>query len=86
MKIITMQNKWTKNKGKLVKTFQFKDFKEALRFINFVGATADSLNHHPKIINIYNSVTLELWTHDQDAITVLDYQLADEIDRKIENL
>jgi 4a-hydroxytetrahydrobiopterin dehydratase len=78
-----MQNKWIQNSGKLVKTFQFKDFKEALKFINSVGQKAESMNHHPKMINIYNSVTLELWTHDQTAMTDLDFQLADEIDRQI---
>tara|TARA_B100001248_G_C27354614_1_gene443131 strand:- start:531 stop:770 length:240 start_codon:yes stop_codon:yes gene_type:complete len=75
-----MENKWVQNQGKLVKTFQFKDFKEALSFINKVGEKAESMNHHPKIVNIYNSVTIELWTHDQNAVTELDFQLADEID------
>tara|TARA_B100000886_G_scaffold316469_1_gene255129 strand:- start:303 stop:542 length:240 start_codon:yes stop_codon:yes gene_type:complete len=75
-----MENKWVQNQGKLVKTFQFKDFKEALSFINKVGEKAESMNHHPKIVNIYNSVTIELWTHDQNAVTELDFQLADKID------
>ena len=42
-----MENKWIQKKDKLVKTFQFKDFKEALSFINKVGEKAESLNHHP---------------------------------------
>ena len=78
-----MQNQWEQNSGKLIKTFQFKDFKEALKFINNVGKIAESMNHHPKIINIYNRVVLELWTHDQNAISELDFQLAEEIDRQI---
>ena len=78
-----MQNKWIQKSGKLVKTFQFIDFKEALIFINRVGQKAELLNHHPKIINVYNSVTIELWTHDQNAITNLDFKLADEIDLEI---
>lgn len=78
-----MQNQWEQNSGKLIKTFQFKDFKEALKFINKVGKIAESMNHHPKIINIYNRVVLELWTHDQNAISELDFQLAEEIDRQI---
>lgn len=78
-----MQNKWEQNSSKLVKTFQFQDFKEALKFINTVGQIAESMNHHPKIINLYNTVSLELWTHDQNAISDLDFQLADEIDRQI---
>ena len=78
-----MQNQWEQNSSKLIKTFQFKDFKEALKFINNVGKIAESMNHHPKIINIYNRVVLELWTHDQNAISQLDFQLAEEIDRQI---
>jgi 4a-hydroxytetrahydrobiopterin dehydratase len=78
-----MQNQWEQNSSKLIKTFQFKDFKEALKFINNVGKIAESMNHHPKIINIYNRVVLELWTHDQNAISELDFQLAEEIDRQI---
>ena len=78
-----MENKWIQKKGKLVKTFQFKDFKEALSFINKVGEKAESLNHHPKIVNTYNTVKIELWTHDQNAITELDFKLADEIDLQL---
>ena len=79
-----MHNEWTQNSGKLVKIFKFKDFKEALKFINTVGQIAESMNHHPNIINLYNIVTLKLWTHDQNAISKLDFQLAEEIDRQIE--
>ena len=79
-----MEKNWVQNQGKLVKTFQFKDFKEALSFINRVGEKAESLNHHPKIVNIYNTVTIELWTHDQNAITELDFQMADDIDLQLE--
>ncbi len=81
-----MQNKWEQNSSKLVKTFQFQDFKEALKFINTVGQIAESMNHHPKIINLYNTVSLELWTHDQNAISDLDFQLADKIDRQIQQI
>ena len=78
-----MQNNWEQIPGKLVKTFQFKDFEEALKFINSVGQIAESMNHHPKIVNLYNTVTIELWTHDQKAITDMDFKLADEIDRRM---
>ena len=47
-----MHNEWTQNSGKLVKTFKFKDFKEALKFINTVGQIAESMNHHPNIMEI----------------------------------
>ena len=78
-----MQKNWEQIPGKLVKTFQFKDFEEALKFINSVVQIAESMNHHPKIVNLYNTVTIELWTHDQNAITDMDFKLADEIDRRM---
>ena len=75
-----MNNNWKEVDGKLVKEFKFKDFKEALLFINKVGDHVESINHHPKIINVYNSVIIELWTHDKDAITDLDYALSGLVD------
>ena len=77
-----MKNKWEQDSGKLVKNFRFQNFKEALKFINNVGEIAESMNHHPKIINIYNTVRLELWTHDHNTISDLDFQLADKIDHQ----
>ena len=80
IKNLKMDNNWKEISGKLVKEFKFKDFKEALLFINKVGDQAESINHHPKIINVYSSVIIELWTHDKDAITDLDYALSGLID------
>ena len=75
-----MKNNWNEINGKLTKEFKFKNFKEALVFINKVGEHAESINHHPKIINVYSSVIIELWTHDKDAITELDHALSGLID------
>ena len=72
--------KWIKFEGKLVKSFKFKDFDNAIEFINNVALVSKQLNHHPKIINIYNVVDIELWTHDSNSITDLDYKFAKEID------
>ena len=63
------------------KTFQFKDYKEALDFINKVGQISESINHHPEIINVYNKVTLKLKTHDKNQITDLDYKMAEKVDQ-----
>jgi len=71
---------WIKSEDKLVKSFKFKNFDNAIDFINNVAVISKKLNHHPKIINIYNVVDIELWTHDSNSITDLDYKLAKEID------
>lgn len=81
-----MKKKWDIKADKLIKSFEFKDFIQALKFINTVGPVAESMKHHPKIINMYNTVTFELWTHDQNTITGLDYDLAEAIDKLFENV
>ena len=69
----------TKN-NKLIKEFIFKDFNEALDFINKIANEAESLNHHPTIINTYSSVIIELWTHSENKVTELDHLLKEKID------
>jgi len=71
---------WNEIEGFLQKSFQFKDFKEALDFINKVGMISESMNHHPEIINNYNKVHLKLKTHDKNQITELDHQMAKKVD------
>ncbi|MGY8944304.1 MAG: 4a-hydroxytetrahydrobiopterin dehydratase [Flavobacteriales bacterium] len=75
-----MAETWQTQSGRLIILFVFKDFKESLSFINAVGKISENLNHHPKIINEYNKVDIELWTHDKNEITDLDHKLAAEID------
>jgi 4a-hydroxytetrahydrobiopterin dehydratase len=72
---------WNTENNKLVKEFKFNDFVEALAFIVRVGELAESSNHHPKIINEYNKVRLELCTHSEGHIvTSKDWELANAID------
>ena len=72
---------WQISENRLQKSFKFKDFNQALSFINQVGEIAEKLNHHPKITNVYNLVELELWTHTKNDVTKLDHKLAEEIDK-----
>ncbi|MCI5056000.1 MAG: 4a-hydroxytetrahydrobiopterin dehydratase [Flavobacteriales bacterium] len=63
--------------GWLVGEFKFKNFLEALRFVNSVGEVAEDLNHHPNIeLHSYNQVRISSVTHDTDnTITDSDYEL-----------
>ena len=72
---------WKISENRLRKSFKFKDFNQAISFINQVGEIAEMLNHHPKITNVYNLVELELWTHTKNDVTKLDHELAEEIDK-----
>ena len=78
-----MNKNWPIIKNRLYKQFSFENFPEALAFINNIGQIAEKMNHHPKITNVYNQVEIELWTHDTNSITDLDYQLAAAIDNLI---
>lgn len=48
---------------KLRRTFQFKDFAEALDFTNRVGRLAEDEGHHPRLITEWGRVTVDWWTH-----------------------
>ncbi len=62
--------------GELVRTFQFKDFRAALGFVNQVGELAEAAGHHPDIDIRYNRVRLALTTHDAGGLTAKDFDLA----------
>jgi ribonuclease HI/pterin-4a-carbinolamine dehydratase len=71
---------WQNQNGKLYQKFVFKDFKQAVVFMNKVADIAEELGHHPKIHNNYNTVELWLSTHDAgDVVTEKDQELADRI-------
>jgi len=73
---------WEEKNKKLTKTYVFKDFNQALEFVNKIGKLAENKQHHPDIlIHGYNKVTLTLSTHDKGCITEKDHELAKEIDK-----
>lgn len=71
---------WTKAGSAIEKTFRHKDFKEAIRFLNAVAETAESLRHHPDIEIHYSKVTLRLWTHSEGGVTEKAIEAAKKFD------
>ncbi len=72
---------WTVDGNALAKTFTFDDFREAMGAMVRIGFEAETLNHHPELRNVYNTVAVRLTTHDaDDSITDSDVQLARRID------
>jgi len=65
---------------KLRRQFTFKDFREAMTFVNKVADIAEEEQHHPDIIISYNKVTIELWTHAIAGLSENDFILASKID------
>lgn len=71
---------WTYENGSIVKTFVFKDFKEAFAKMTLIAFEAEGLNHHPDWENVYNRLTIRLNTHDVGGITQNDFDLAERIE------
>ncbi|HYE02055.1 MAG TPA: 4a-hydroxytetrahydrobiopterin dehydratase [Phycisphaerales bacterium] len=71
---------WSEAGGALQRTYQFRNFAEAMAFVNKVAAAAERSNHHPDILVRYNKVTLTLSTHDAGGITLKDFELAGVVD------
>jgi 4a-hydroxytetrahydrobiopterin dehydratase len=67
---------WQVQKGELVRTFNFRDFRDSLAFVNKVGELAEKAGHHPDIDIRYNKVRLALVTHDAGGLTGKDFDLA----------
>jgi 4a-hydroxytetrahydrobiopterin dehydratase len=71
---------WNIRDGKLAKSFKFDNFVKAFGFMTQVAFEAEKMNHHPDWRNVYNTVEVNLVTHDASAITTYDIKLARIID------
>lgn len=71
-----MPTGWAEVNGALEREFEFRDFAEALAFVNRVGAAAEEANHHPDVEIRWNRVKLRWWTHVTGTITERDHELA----------
>ena len=64
----------------LSRTFTFPDFKQALDFVNRVGAVAEEQGHHPDLLLTWGKVEITLWTHKVNGLTESDFIMAAKID------
>ena len=71
---------WKKESASITRTYQFKDFAQAMAFVNKVATAAEAANHHPDIDIRWNKVTLTLATHSEGGLTQKDFELAKKID------
>ena len=77
---------WSLDEGgrRLVRRFEFEDFKNAIQFVNRVADVAEDQGHHPDIAIHWNRVDLVLWTHKIGGLHQNDFILAAKIDRLLE--
>ncbi len=75
--------KWNLEHGELVRSITFRDFNQAMEFVNHIAAFAEGANHHPDIDIRYNRVRLALVTNDAGGITRKDIDLAGSIETEL---
>lgn len=62
--------------------FKFKDFEQAMDFVNKVAKLAEDEGHHPNIHIYYSKVVIDLTTHSIKGLSENDFIMA----AKVENL
>ena len=71
---------WSRAGEIISRTFVFKDFPAAMKFVNEVAELAEQAQHHPDVDIRWNKVTLALTTHDAGGLTEKDFALARQCD------
>jgi len=64
----------------LEKTYRFKNFRQALDFVNRVGELAEQIGHHPDIYLAWGRVELQVWTHKIKGLAESDFIFAAKCD------
>jgi 4a-hydroxytetrahydrobiopterin dehydratase len=65
----------------LRREFRFRNFREALDFVNRVGELAEEQGHHPDVEFGWGRAAITIFTHKIDGLTESDFVLAAKVDR-----
>jgi len=66
---------------RIERTYRFKNFAEAFRFVERAAALAEAEGHHPDLLLSWGKVEVKIWTHKINGLTESDFILAAKIDR-----
>ena len=72
---------WRRKASIITRTYEFKDFVAAMKFVNAIARAAEKAWHHPDIDIRWNQVRLALTTHDAGGLTEKDFALAAKFDQ-----
>mgnify|MGYP003402336269 FL=1 len=70
---------WQQSEQTITRTFEFKNFVEAIAFVDQLVEPAEAAKHHPDLAISYNKVTVSLSSHDAGGLTDKDFALAKTI-------
>jgi 4a-hydroxytetrahydrobiopterin dehydratase len=74
-------SEWSQPGEEIQRTYRFKDFVQAMAFVERIAERAEEVQHHPDILIRYSRVTLSLSTHDAGGITEKDFDFAAAADK-----
>ena len=64
----------------LRRRLRFKNFREALSFVNKLGELAEEQGHHPDVGFGWGYAEVTVWTHKIDGLTEGDFIFAAKVD------
>ena len=67
---------WKVVGARLVRTWRFPDFAQALALADRVGGVAEAEGHHPEITIGWGFCRVEVWTHAIGGLSEADFVLA----------
>jgi 4a-hydroxytetrahydrobiopterin dehydratase len=70
---------WELQDNTISRRFRFKNFKEAMAFVNKVADVAEEEGHHPDIFISWNRVRIDLTTHAIKGLSDNDFIMAAKI-------
>ena len=81
-----LEKGWELNKdGHIERMYSFKNFAEALAFVNRVGNVAEEEGHHPDLYLAWGKCKVEIWTHKINGLTESDFFMAAKADRAFQS-
>jgi len=72
---------WERDGDTIRRELKFANFVEAFGFMSQVALAAEKMDHHPDWSNVYNTVRIQLTSHDAGGLTDKDFTLAARIDK-----
>jgi 4a-hydroxytetrahydrobiopterin dehydratase len=71
---------WSREGDKIARDFKAASDRDAVKAIDQIAAKAIDAGHHPELTWVYDSLHIELTTHDAGGLTTKDTDLAAAID------
>jgi 4a-hydroxytetrahydrobiopterin dehydratase len=81
-RLISLQG-WSLDGDAIKKQYTFRDFPEAVHFVDRLVPVAEAADHHPDILINYKRVTLTYSTHSEGGLTEKDFEGANAADHQI---